>query len=391
MKSHIKTVLSITVICAVVALLLGVTNYFTAPIIAEQEEKAANASLVEVMPNGSGFEKYDFSSLTLPDTVTEVYSEEGGGYVFKLTTSGYSSGLVFMCGVGSDGVVTGATCIASSETLGAETTYGEKLVGKTSADIESVDTVSNATRTTLAYRNAVKDALNAFTIIGGGSVDLRSEEEILNDNLSAALPTAGGKFEKVFISEELNSISKIYKAENSVGYVFVTGENFVATDLLGNIISEADEATKTLISAEAKKFLSATVTEIDISKYSDLPTTILKAYKTSNGNFIFDIKAAGYGINGGNEWHPASGEYINIKVAVSNSGKIISTETVSQKETDGIGSVCADEKFYSQFNGKEESNFGDIDAISGATITTDGYKKGIESVFKALKILKGEA
>ncbi len=205
-----------------------------------------------------------------------------------------------------------------------------------------------------------------------------------------ALPSANGEFTKVFISEELNGISKIYKAANDTGYVFITGEKFVATDLLGNIISEADEQIKTVVSAEAKKFLTATVTEIDITKYSNLPANIVAAYKTSSGNFIFDLKASGYGINGGNEWHPASGEPIYIKISLTDSGKIISCETVSQKETDGIGSACADESFYTQFNGKDETNYSDIDAISGATITTDGYKKGVLSAFNALKILKGE-
>ena len=40
MKNQIKTVLSLTVICAVISLLLSVTNQFTGPIIKEQEEKA---------------------------------------------------------------------------------------------------------------------------------------------------------------------------------------------------------------------------------------------------------------------------------------------------------------------------------------------------------------
>ncbi|MBR4973778.1 MAG: FMN-binding protein [Clostridia bacterium] len=201
---------------------------------------------------------------------------------------------------------------------------------------------------------------------------------------------ADGKFTPVFMTEQLENISKIYKADNGTGFVFVTGESFVATDILGNIISEADETAKSTVSSQVQKFLTATITEIDISKYS-LPTNILKAYKTSSGNFMFEIKAAGYGINGGNEWHPASGEYIYINVSVTNEGKIIACETVSQKETDKIGSACADESFYSQFNGKTENDYTEIDAISGATITTDGYKNGIAKVFEALKILKGEA
>ena len=71
-------------------------------------------------------------------------------------------------------------------------------------------------------------------------------------------------------------------------------------------------------------------------------------------------------------------------------GKIIVCETVSQKETDGIGSACADASFYSQFNGKTAENYGEIDAISGATITTQGYKTAVSKIFEAIKILKGD-
>ena len=71
-------------------------------------------------------------------------------------------------------------------------------------------------------------------------------------------------------------------------------------------------------------------------------------------------------------------------------GKIIMCETISQKESDGIGDTCAKPEFYSQFNGKEEANYREIDAISGATITTNGYKTAVSKVFEAIKILKGD-
>ena len=72
-------------------------------------------------------------------------------------------------------------------------------------------------------------------------------------------------------------------------------------------------------------------------------------------------------------------------------GKIIDTYTISQEESKGIGDACADEKFYGQFDGKTEENYTEIDAIGGATITTDGYKKAILRAFEALKILEGGA
>ena len=115
-KSIVSTVVLVS-ICAVMAILLALTNSVTAPIIKKNQDAAANAALLEVMPNGKGFEKVEFDAAALPKTVTEVYKEQGGGYVITLTTTGYGSGLVIMCGVNAEGIVTGATCLASQETL----------------------------------------------------------------------------------------------------------------------------------------------------------------------------------------------------------------------------------------------------------------------------------
>ena len=116
MKKSIKSIAVLVSICAVVAILMSLTNDITAPIIKENENKTANAALSEVMPNGGTFELYDISSLTLPATVTEVYSASNGGYVIKMNTSGYASGMVIMCGVSAEGVVTGAKLVSSQET-----------------------------------------------------------------------------------------------------------------------------------------------------------------------------------------------------------------------------------------------------------------------------------
>lgn len=390
MRHYLKSIISLTVICAVTAILLAAVNGITAPIITEKEKEAANESLKVVMPNGEGFESVDIGQFALPETVTEAFKENGGGYVFKISTNGYSSGLVIMCGVDKDGKVTGSVCIASNETLGHENTFGKVFEGKDAAGVDAVDTISGATKTTLAYKNAVKDAINSFIIMGGGEVDIRSEEEILNDNLNSALPTGEGKFTSLFITEELIDVSAVYSADNKAGYVFVYKDVFVGTDISGNVVSDADDAVKTAVSAEAKKIINSSVTELDISGYANIPAQVQKAYKTASGNYVFDLRAAGFGITG-DEWYNPSGEYIMIKVSATPTGKIIACETTSQKESDGIGSACADPKFYNQFIGKDETNYNDIDAISGATITTNAYKSAVSKVFEAIKILKGEA
>lgn len=384
MKQAVKSTLVLFLICAVMAVLLAVTNAITAPIIQQNMEAAANDALLVVMPEGKGFEKVDISTYTLPSTVTEVYREASGGYVITLKTAGYGSGLIIMCGVSADGVVTGATCLSSSETLGYEKTFGANFTGKDAAGIDGVDTISGATKTTAAYKNAVKDALNATVILGGGSVDLRTEEEILNDNLSAALPAAEGKFTKLFIVEVIEGIDAVYTADNSKGYVYVIGEEFIGVT--------ADTTPENETVAAAHAILTATTTtDVDLSAFEGLPSALLSAKKTATGNYILEVKGAGYGINGGNEYHPASGKYIEIRVSMTPDGKIIDTFTISQEESKGIGDACANEKFYGQFDGKTEENYNEIDAIGGATITTDGYKKAILRAFESVKILEGGA
>jgi electron transport complex protein RnfG len=384
MKQAVKSTLVLFLICAVMAVLLAVTNAITAPIIQQNMEAAANDALLVVMPEGKGFEKVDISTYTLPATVTEVYREASGGYVITMKTAGYGSGLIIMCGVSADGVVTGATCLSSSETLGYEKTFGENFTGKDATGIEGVDTISGATKTTAAYKNAVKDALNATVILGGGSVDLRTEEEILAENLAAALPAGEGKFTKLFIVEVIEGIDAVYTADNGKGYVYVIGEEFIG------VAADATPDNTTVAAAHAI-LTATTTTDVDLSAFEGLPTALVSAKKTATGNYILEMKGAGYGINGGNDYHPASGKYIEIRVSMTPDGKIIDTLTVSQEESKGIGDACADEKFYGQFDGKTEENYNEIDAIGGATITTDGYKKAILRAFESVKILEGGA
>ncbi len=387
MKKSVKNISVFVCICAVITILLAVTNSVTAPIIEQNQNASANAALLEVMPDGEGFEAVDISSLTLPATVSEVYNETSGkGNVVKLVTSGYGSDMVIMCGVSSDGVVTGAVCLSSNETLSKEKTYGESFKDKDSAGVDAVDIISGATKTTEAYKNAVKDALNTAIIVGGGSVDIRSDEEILQDNLKTALPE-GENFTNVFLVEDISCADAIYEADNQAGYVFVVGEQFIGVSYDGTVLTEGIENADELTAAVT--ILQSTVFEdVDFSAFEEL-TYVLSAKKTASGNFVVETRGAGYGIKGGDEYHPASNEYIVVRVAISEDGRILDCITVSEAETDGLGDACADEEFYGQFDGKTESDYTEIDAISGATLTTNGYIQAIERAFTAVNTMKG--
>ena len=388
---NVKSIVVLTAICGVISLLLAATNALTAPIIEKNQQAAANEALLVVMPEGTDFEQMDLSAYELPAAVTEAYKEAGGGHVVKLTTTGYGSGFVIMCGVNADGTVSGAVCLSSNETLGYEKTFGENFTGKNSEGVDVVDTISGATKTTAAYRNAVKDAINAATILGGGSVDIRSEEEILMDNLAAALPAGEGKFTKLFLTEALEGVDAVYTADNGKGAVYVVGEQFVSVDENGAVVSGADGDLAAKITAHMTILKVSEETDIDLSAYADLPSALVSAKKTTTGNYVLEVKGAGYGINGGDDYHPASGEYIYIKVSMTKDGKIIDCLTVSQAETPNFGSACAEESFYGQFVGKTEADYESVDGISGATLTTNGYKKAILRAFESVKILEGGA
>ena len=171
-SKYLKSIAVLSIICLTIAALLGVVNFITAPVIEQAEIEATNKALAEVRPGADSF-----TPLTLTDyegldaTITDIYSDTLGGYVVKLTTAGHQAGLVIMVGIDENGAVSGAKCLASAETYGEEKTYGDKTVGATAETIDSVATVSGVTKTTKAYRNAVKAALDAAIIISakGGS------------------------------------------------------------------------------------------------------------------------------------------------------------------------------------------------------------------------------
>ena len=75
MKKSIKNLTVFVCICCVITLLLAVTNSITEPVITQNQNAAANKALLEVMPEGAGFDEVNIQEYTLPATVSEDYKE----------------------------------------------------------------------------------------------------------------------------------------------------------------------------------------------------------------------------------------------------------------------------------------------------------------------------
>ena len=384
MIKHIKSVGVLVAICSVMAVLLALTNQITAPIIEKNAAAAASGALLELMPAGKGFEQVSIEKL--PATVTEAYKETSGmGYVIKLSVTGYGPDMVIMCGVTTDGKVTGAKCLSSNETLSKEKEYGKNFTGKDAAGVDAVETIGGATMTTAAYKSAVKDALTSALVLGGADVDVRTPEQILADNLAAALPAAEGQFTKVFFTEIVEGIDAMYVADNGTGYVAIIGEEFIAADAEGN----SDNA---VVATAAKAMIASTSTDVDMTAYEGINENITSIKKTATGNYIIEINGLGFGWFGNSE-HYQDPKYIPIviRVSISPDAKIIDTLTVSHQETNGYGAAWGTEEYYGQFDGTTIDDYKNVDVISGATISNNGYLKAIERCFLAVEILEGGA
>lgn len=167
-KELLTPIIVLTCICLVVSTLLAVTNNITSPIITVAEEKAAEEARSEVLSSADSFEKMELSSL--PESVNEVYrAKNGAGYVFMLTAKGYGGDMSLICGITSKGTIEACKTLSHSETSGlgsktAEDPYRNQYKGKSADTLDSVNAISGATISSVAYKNAITDAFTAYKL-----------------------------------------------------------------------------------------------------------------------------------------------------------------------------------------------------------------------------------
>lgn len=243
-KENVMPVAILAAICLVVALLMGIVNKFTAPVIEQAELQAVQDSLAEVMPGGE-FEKADIPDIA-PSTVSGVYNDKiSGGKVVTLVTMGYGGEIAITLGVDSEGKVTKAVVTKESETHGQSgmKTYTDNFAGLDAAEVSEVETFSQATISSTAIKNAIYDAMIALGYAAEKKEALpKTDSEILS--LAEAL--AGKALNAVELSEDApDTLKRLYKAGDVyVAYVVVPGEwvtvateGMVAFDASGKILS----------------------------------------------------------------------------------------------------------------------------------------------------------
>ena len=399
---NVKPTIVLSCICMAVALILSAINMVTGPIIEAQRAAAANGALIEVMPDGVNFEEIDITALALPESVTNAYKETSGkGYVFRVVSTGYKSGMVIMVGVDSEGKITGSKCLETQDTFDKESEIDNSYNGQSLADF-TPNMVGGATMTSNGYRDAVSAALQSFTLASGGKLDPAIA-------LEAKIAELAPGFVNPAAVDASGSFKKILKASNDAGFAYISsdGENAFLTlvnatggyavyDSEGNNVTEAQAALgeeakahaqsrqvsyKDALDAKCVKYFpdASEFASVEISTFG----TIVHAttFKSNGADFYaFLSRSMGF-------------EQMNVFVILDESGAIAKVDAkqfiFEQEYFMSFGGMDVG-AYKGGFEGLTIDTFtGEQAVIATATMTSNAMKQSVSDAFAAWGDLKG--
>lgn len=177
-----KLTLTLLGICAVVALLLGVVNSVTEPIIEEIQAEKTAAAMSQVLPA----DEYQKVETTYPNVTAMNKAMSVGeqiGYVVEVATNGFGGAMSMVVGVDMDGAVTGVSVTDNSETANIGTkvvndqTVLDRFIGMSHAD----------------GKITVNSGTNRFDGVSGATVSSKGVTAGVNTALAAVAEQKGGE------------------------------------------------------------------------------------------------------------------------------------------------------------------------------------------------------
>ena len=340
MNKTLNLVIRLFVIAAIAALVLGLTNMATDPIIKEREAQAFKDAYSQAYPDGQNFETIEEG---LEGSIKEVIEVTDGtnqiGYVFSgVGTGGYGGDISYIIGVNNEGIVQGFKPITHSETpgYGAKMEEQEFIDGVTGIDISKgvsygpgnpeageIHAISGATLTTSALANSFQDVAIKMSELSDAIAPVGEKE----------VPYYASYYQEVFEKE------------------FGTDTFKLASDL-----------------AQDETF----VRRVDAFKGDEIVGHV--------------IQLSGKGFGGP----------LEILLGVDTDNKIVSYNVASHNETPDYGAVITEEIYTSNIVGKslnktiklkaDPTRDQDILYISGATVTSMAMQDVMNDAVEALKV-----
>ena len=417
MKENIKSVVVLTAICLVVAVLLAYTNAITAPIIEANKAAKASGSLLQVMPEATGFENITDTLGELPATVKEVHKETSGlGHVMILgTTTQFSSDeMGITVAIGADGKISNIllTGYYESKDFGAD--YPATYIGQDSA-LGGVDTVAGTTFSSSAFKNAVADAFTVLVENNLVAAGEKSEEQLIAEVMPLALPGAFNSLGKHITTpvEGLSApIVEAYKANNNCGYLYVveSGEGKVVVGVNAFGVAQAFDLEGNDVTATATDAVAAAVAAAPALATANLEAnTATIAALVGEGavvtpveglNIFTDVMAA-FTVTTGEETMYAvitgpiayADETMKMAVVFNANGEVALykayTELILHGEYYAAHELTDASAYLSQFYGLTEATYSDdMTLVAGATMTANAVASNFRSAFAAFNLIK---
>ena len=172
MKDMVIPVVVLAVICLVISALLGVTNGATKDVIKANEYRATLNGFVSVITSANSTEDLELHEETPVEGALSYATTADGSVGVRAEAKGFDGGIVYVIvGFDPNGVITGVSVDASTQTPGigsklGDPEVGDKNVGKTFDGPQeftvAADGVTGATYSSKAYFEALNTCIACY-------------------------------------------------------------------------------------------------------------------------------------------------------------------------------------------------------------------------------------
>ena len=382
-KKEFPAYVTLAIIAVVAAVVLAATNMLTKGPIQEHEMATLKATFGEVMP-AETYEEVTLDSTYTDDGVDSLYKAKDAdgnlvGYCVKAAKTGYANSVAVTLGVNTDGTVAacvvGDTNFQETETLGGrwkKEENREQFTSLTAEDGGSIEALSGATVTSKAVLGATNAALKCVAEVAMGS-EQKAEVAFGEKAATATVqqPALTGEVHSATVKGFASDVTVDVTLDDAGTITAIRIDASGETAGLGQRAMEDEDFQNQFVGQAGPFTLGENVDALSGATITS--TAVVEAV-----NEALTAPATEYTTLVGT----AKGFGGDVTVTLSMDGDTIAAISIdASSETAGFGQRTMEEADYqAQFIGKTlPLQDGDVDALSGATITSTAVVEAVNS------------